>query len=224
MKRILRNLRQAIFGQNNYAIKRRVDGILGKSSPIIIEAGAHIGSDTREMSHVWPLGSIHAFEPIPEIYGQLVANTRRRRNVMTHPYALSNATGVAEIYVSSGNSNGSSSLLSPKEHVHDHPDVHFNSKIKIDTLTLDDWAARNDVSHVDFAWLDMQGFELPVLQASTRIFPTMKVIYMEVSLKEMYEGVVVYPELKEIMKGYGFRVDLEEMPYQDFGNVLFVKD
>ena len=33
-------------------------------NPVVIEAGAHIGTDTVEFSKIWPKGSIYAFEPI----------------------------------------------------------------------------------------------------------------------------------------------------------------
>jgi FkbM family methyltransferase len=224
MRKILRSIKHTLFGENNYPIKKKIETILNKKDPVIIEAGAHIGSDTIEMSRVWPGATIHAFEPIPSIYKELLSSTKKYKNITTHPLALSNATGDAEIFVSSGASNGSSSLLTPKEHIADHPDVHFRDKIKIKTITLDEWAVQNNVDHVDFAWLDMQGFELPVLKASRVIAKTLKVIYTEVSLKEMYEGSILYPELKQWMIESGFRIELEDMPFDDFGNVLFVKD
>ncbi|MFM7859337.1 MAG: FkbM family methyltransferase [Flammeovirgaceae bacterium] len=221
---IFSKIKNKIFNRGNYDIKRIIAKHLNIDSPVIIEAGAHIGSDTTEMSKIWPQASIHAFEPIPEIYSKLVANTKKCINVKTYPIALSNLTGTVEINVSSGSSDGSSSLLKPKEHFNEHPDVKFERKTTISTITLDEWAANNNISKVDFAWLDMQGFEFPVLKASESILKTINVIYTEVSLKEMYEGAALYPEFKELLNSKGFRVELEEMPYNDFGNVLFVKD
>jgi FkbM family methyltransferase len=221
---ILEKIKSKLFKQDNYEIKRLISNWLPSNSPIIIEAGAHIGSDTCEMGKTWPSGTIHAFEPIPEIYTKLVKNTKHFKNIITYPVALGTQTGTAEIFVSSGGSDGSSSLLSPKEHISEHPEVQFNKSIMINTITLDEWALKNKIDRVDFAWLDMQGFELPVLKASQVILKTMSAIYTEVSLKEMYEGTVLYPEFKDWMKSNGFSVKAEDLRWNDMGNVLFVKD
>src|SRR5438132_8350317 len=103
---------------------------------------------------------IHAFEPVPKLFATLQSNTRRFTNVFCHQLALSSKTGKAKFYVSSGSSDGSSSLLEPKEHLQDHPDVLFKKTIDVITITLDDWAAQHGIDHIDFLWLDMQGAEL----------------------------------------------------------------
>lgn len=221
---IFNDLKQIFLRTNNYAIKRKINELLNHKSPVIIEAGAHIGSDTIEMTKVWPKGTIHAFEPIPAIYEKLVKNTKKYNNIVTYETALSDKTGTAEIYVSSGNSDGSSSLLSPKEHIAEHPDVLFKSQIRIKTIKLDEWAMQNKITHIDFAWLDMQGFELPVLKASEVMLNTLTAIYTEVSLKEMYEGAALYPEFRSWMQSKGFKVALEDLRWQDMGNVLFIRE
>ena len=194
------------------------------SNPVIVEAGAHIGKDTVEMSRLWKKGIIHAFEPIPDIYHQLVKNTSRYKNIITYPIALSSDSGTAEIFVSSGKSNASSSLLSPKEHINQHPEVHFNNSIIIKTITLNDWATRNNISSIDFLWLDMQGNELAVIKSiSDALLSKVVAIYTEVSLIETYKGVPLYPEIKEWMLSRGFKAQVENLKWKDMGNVLFVR-
>lgn len=191
--------------------------------PVVIEAGAHIGVDTTEMSILWPNGVIYAFEPIPEIFGRLKANTRKMKNVHCFPLALSDTTGTLKMFVSSGTSDGSSSLLAPKEHLVEHPDVLFQTTTQVQSTTLDDWIAVYRVARVDFLWLDVQGAELSVLKASPRILRSVRAIYTEVSLKEVYEGVPLYPELRGWLEEQGFRVERQELPWPDMGNVLFVR-
>ena len=90
--------------------------------------------------------------------------------------------------------------------------------------TLDDWAKINNVDKVDFLWLDMQGFELEVLKTSKIIFPTVKIVHMEISTKATYLNVPLYSEVKLWMESKGFRVEKEAIPKGwDQGNVLFVK-
>lgn len=192
--------------------------------PIIVEAGAHIGIDTIEFSKVWPKGKIHAFEPIPVLYTKLVNNINHCQNVYTYRLALSNKEGVSKIFVSSGKSDASSSLLKPKEHLNVHPDVNFNNSINVNTTTLEKWAASQNIDRIDFLWLDLQGNELNVLKAATNILKTTKIIYTEVSLIETYENVPLYKELKDWLQSQGFIVKREELPWRDMGNVLFIKN
>ncbi len=134
--------------------------------PVNVEAGAHIGHDTSEMAYIFKNATIHAFEPVPSIYYQLKQNTKKYKNVNTYPLALSYKNGIAKIHVSSGQSDGSSSLLMPKEHLKHHPKVIFDKILEIQTITLDNWALENNISSIDFLWLDMQGAELSMLKSS----------------------------------------------------------
>lgn len=199
-------------------IKRKIP-----SNPVIIEAGAHIGSDSGRFAQIWKDAKIYAFEPIPNVYSQLVKNTAAYNNIKTIPLALSDNNGITKMFVSSGRSDASSSLLAPKQHLEVHPDVQFNETISVETIKLDDFCLNNNISHIDFMWLDMQGYELPMLMASKKMISNITLIYSEVSLIETYEGVSTYQKYKEWMEESGFRVYKEYFPWKDMGNVLFEK-
>ena len=194
------------------------------ANPTIVEAGAHIGVDTVQMSKRWPRGTIHAFEPIPDLFSQLQSNTAKRKNVCCYPMALGKETGAAKMFVSSGRSDASSSLFPPKAHVTYHPDILFETEIQVPTITLDHWAAEQGIKKIDFLWLDLQGYELAVLKAATAVLATVQAIYTEVNLDETYAGVALYPELRQWLEVYGFKVIREDLPWQDGGNVFFGKE
>lgn len=191
--------------------------------PIIVEAGAHIGLDTEELARYFPGGKIYAFEPVSDLFLQLSERTRPYKNVLCIPVALSDQVGEAVMYVSSGVSDGSSSLLPPKEHLIDHPDVIFDETINVPCTTLDEWVQTNDIEKVDLLWLDMQGHELNALKAGSAVLEKVQAIYTEVNLKEVYEGASLYDELREWLEVRNFKVEAEEIPWKDSGNVLFVR-
>lgn len=194
------------------------------ANPVIIDCGAHVGGDSIDMCRLYSGSQIHSFEPVPAIFKLLKHNTRKFNRITCHAIALSNQNGEQTMHVSSGASDGSSSLLQPHEHIKDHPDVFFNEDITVQTLTLDDWAAQQQITKIDLLWLDMQGFELEVLKASSVILPTVKAIHIEVSTRATYSGVPLYKEVKEWMEAQGFYVDVEAIPKGwDMGNVLFIK-
>lgn len=189
---------------------------------VIIEAGAHIGTDTVDMATQWPDVTIHAFEPLPAMYKILVKNTKRFPNVICYPLALSDKNGTAQFHVSSGESDASSSLLSPKEHLKSFPTVAFKKKIKVQTITLDTWMKKNKISKLHFMWLDMQGMESKVLKASEKMLSKVDLIYTEVILKELYAGADLYPSFKEWMFSQGFYPKNELLDGKDCGDVLFM--
>ena len=188
-------------------------------NPIILEAGAHIGIDSCQMMQQWPECAIHAFEPVPSLYEKLVNNTASFQNIHCYPFALSDTNGIAKMYVSSGTSDASSSLLEPKDHLLIHQSVYFNDYIEVPTITLDDWARANNVDHLDFLWLDMQGYEFTMLKASPEILRTVKVIFIEASYEELYAGTALFPDVRAWLESQGFKYlcELDE-------NALFVRD
>ncbi len=231
VRKRLGKIKQFLFGSGrNFSASLK--GIVPKEiisqylpkNPVIVEAGAHIGLDTEELARYYPEGKIYAFEPVPDLFLQLSERTRPYKNVYCFPFALSNQTGEAVMYISSGVSNGSSSLLPPKDHLADHPDVFFEKKIHVKCITLDEWAEINNVEKVDLLWLDMQGYELNALKASSAVLEKVLAVYTEVNLKEVYDGAPLYSELREWLELRKFKVEVEEIPWEDGGNVLFVRN
>ena len=202
-----------------YILKR-----LLPQNPVIIDCGAHVGADSLELSRMFPEGTVHAFEPVPHIYNMLQHTIRKRKNIRTHQLALSSSNGTASMYISSGDSDASSSLNKPAAHLEDHAGVKFESAIEVQTVTLDDWAAAENINRVDFLWLDMQGHELEMLKASRKILPTVKAIHTEVSMKQTYEGVTTYDAYSKWLTEAGFELYKEAIPANiDMGNALFVR-
>ncbi len=188
-------------------------------NPVVIEAGAHDGKDTVQMAR-WG-GRVHAFEPVPEVFERLVSRTKGYRNITCHPIALGTSDGCQEMYVSSGLSDGSSSLMEPVDHLSILPKVYFNRRISVTTITLDTFVAFYGIEP-DFLWLDLQGMELPVLQAGRKAIQSASAIYTEVSAGELYRGNTQYHDLVKWLSGQGFAVEIDATT-DGYGNVLFVR-
>lgn len=199
-------------------------------NPLIVEAGAFDGCDTKHLSAFFPHGQIHSFEPVPEIFALLEENTKSLSNVTRHQYALGDSIGSTTLHISEkpsepGQPFQAGSLLKPKERL-TWSDVTYPRTIKVPITTLDDWAAQRAIDHVDFLWLDMQGYELNVLKASQKILPTVKVIFTEVEFIEAYEGQYQYEDVRAWLESQGFTMvgkDFPDKPTWFFGNALFVR-
>ena|SRR5579872_2648159 len=201
-----------------------------KNNPVIVEAGAFDGRDTRLLSETWPAATIHAFEPVPEIYALLQKNTQDLPNVHTYPVGLSDATGNALFYVSEkpskpGKPFQAGSLLKPKERLK-VSDVTYAKTMQVPVITLDDWGKQHGIDHVDFLWLDLQGMELNVIKASPKTISTAQAIYTEVEFIEAYEGQYLVDDVIAWMNDHGFQEvarDFADQKSWFFGNVLFSK-
>ena len=192
-------------------------------NPVILEAGAHKGKDTVEMAKVWPRCIIHAFEPVPHIFKLLENNTRNLKNVHCYQLALGESKSSETLFVSSGASDGSSSLLRPKALLNNFPTVYFDKELLVNTITLDEWARDNGVIKIDLMWLDLQGMELKVLKSGSTILKTVKAIYSEVSSIEGYEGQNLYHELRAWLEKEGFHLEREAAENGE-GNVFFLRN
>jgi FkbM family methyltransferase len=199
-------------------------------NPVIVEAGAFDGNDTNKMALQWPQGTIHAFEPVPEIYERLLNNTNRFHNIVYHPLALSDHNGTALFYVSErptrpGIASQAGSLHKPKQRLLKSPLI-FPRTTMVATIILDTWAAENGIRAIDLLWLDTQGHELAILQAAPIILPHINVILAEVSFIESYEGQPLYEDVVAWMTQHGFDYvghDFVDTTATFFGNALFVR-
>ena len=198
--------------------------------PIIVEAGAFDGHDTRKMVQQWPECIIHAFEPLPEIYERLEESTAILPQVHRYPVALSNHTGTALFYISErptkpGIASQAGSLHKSKERLAKSPLI-FPRTAQVDTITLDEWAQQHTIQHIDLLWLDTQGHELAILQAAPRMLTNITVILAEVAFGENYENQPQYPDVVAWMEHHDFEHvgrDFTDTTSSFFGNALFIR-
>lgn len=195
----------------------------GNKIPIIIEAGAADGIDTLDFSNMFPLGKIFSFEPCLSEFQKAKKRVDGRNNVVLNNKALSTYNGKQSLNVADrfGESFCSHSLLNPKIHLTFHKDITFKEQNLVDVVNLDDYLKENNINYIDYMWLDMQGYESVILQNSPYAMSITKYIYSEVLLMELYENNMLYPEYKKFMESKGFFVIVEDIPWQDAGNVLF---
>ena len=191
--------------------------------PVIVEAGAWNGSDTVRFAKRWPDAEIHTFEPVPSSFALVEENTRHLPQVRRYPLALADKTEVRTMFVSTdaADGHGSSSLLAPNQHLREYPEITFPEQVDVQAVTLRDWVQTSGVERIDLLWLDLQGMELSVLQASPDVLARTRAVSMEISRHELYEGSALYPEVIAWMKSQGFEAVIDRVLVA-FGNMLLV--
>ena len=175
-------------------------------NPKIIEAGAHLGYDTLGLSKIWPNSMIYAFEPIPYLYNDLAKRLNGKKNVRLFNLALGEKNASVEMYISSGESSGSSSILKPSKHLEMFPDVVFESRKLVQMKTLNQWAKEENVPRIDLMWLDMQGYEVNALKGAGDFIKSVSIIYTELCKSELYEGLCTKDNYISFLNNLGFKL------------------
>lgn len=170
--------------------------------PTILEIGCNSGGDTLAMLRAMPQAKIYCFEPDP----RAIARFRKKlgsnlERVRLFEVALSDRSGPIEFHASGGGAfpegfDQSGSIRRPKNHLVEYPLVSFGKTITVQTLTLDDWCSQNDITNVDFIWMDVQGAEGDVIAGARNILQKTRFLYTEYSNNELYEGQL---SLKQLM-------------------------
>jgi len=189
-------------------------------NPIVIEAGAQFGEDTRIMADLWPGSTLYAFEPMPDNYSKLEKVASERDNIFASTYALTNEKKTANFWVC----GGASSLLKPTDSVNNsyfHADL--KHPIQVECITLDQWCKDQGITRADFFWFDMEGNELNALKGAQKILKTVRVIFIEVNLRTFWHGNVLYKDLKNWLTQRGFKEVWSYFVPRWNGNVLFVR-
>lgn len=201
------------------------------SAGTFLEAGAFNGKDTITLAQYFPGATIHAFEPLPEIYAELQKNTQDIPSIKTYPVALSNHTGMATFYVAHhpkrpGKMCQAGSLLAPHERLK-HSPIIYPETTQVPTITLDEWALKNGIKQIDFMWLDLQGHELAVLKAGSSLLKTVTALYIELNFIPAYQGQPTAIDLHTWIVDQEFTLkgtDYQEKPTHFFGNHLYVRN
>lgn len=189
----------------------------------IIEAGTCEGIDTLFFSDNFSEGRVYGFEPVFDLFEKAKQRIHDKKNVQIYNLALSDSTGKKTMNISDRFNEiwGSSSFLTPKDHLITNPDITFKRQTEVEMIKLDEFIEFNEISKIDLMWLDMQGYEPVVLKSSPNSLKITKYLYTEVSTLENYEGIILYPQFKEFLERNGFSVLYEELEWKDGGNVLF---
>jgi FkbM family methyltransferase len=187
---------------------RTLDQVL-RPGMTFVDVGACKGDFTIfAAGRVGPLGRVIAVEPEPANVRALRRSIARNRahNAEVHELALSDASGRAILHridVSAGTdaSSGWHSLLAGGTGV--------RHELEIETRTLDDLLADLGVDHVDVLKIDVEGWEVAVLNGAGRTLGQIDPIVM----MDLHPDLGVNPHaIAEILRGHAYATFCMDVP------------
>lgn len=137
--------------------------------------------------------------------------------------ACGSEEGDMPMYVSHQNQGQSNSLLEPKLHLQQHPEVVFDDAEAVKVVRLDNLPIEKE--KYDMLAMDVQGFEGEVLKGATETLKHIKLIYTEVNRGQTYSGNMEIEEMDSLLGEQGFkRVEtFWPSPNWTWGDAIYIK-
>lgn len=174
----------------------------------VIHVGGHVGEEISLYKKY--TNNIHVFEPQEECFASIDSSVNK------HCIALGDKECVLDLYLA--NNKQSSSLLAPKEHLVQHPDVLFYAKKTVKVVPLDNY----NITDCNFINIDVQGYELNVLKGSKNTLKYIDYIYTEVNISEIYENCALMSELDTFLNEFT-RVEYALCGNHGWGDAFYIR-
>jgi FkbM family methyltransferase len=196
---------------SNKIVSKFKELFITESEPFLedINGVIHIGANTGQERKIYAKYSLQVIwvEPIPDIFNKLVNNIKGFENQKAFQALVTDVSGKEYEFNVASNGGASSSILKFKDHKNIWPEVNFEKKIKLKSLTLNDLLEVNQVQIKKYQALilDTQGSELLILKGASSLLKNFKYIKVEVPDFESYEGCCKLDEMISFMKKNNFQ-------------------
>ena len=145
-------------------------------------------------------------EPIPWVFEKLQENLNGFENQIAYSYLLSDCSGKSyEMHIAT-NGGASSSIFPPEEFSKIWPQITFDQKITLNSVTFDEMVERHrlKLKRYELLVIDTQGAELLVLKGARWNLHKFKYVQLEVANFEIYKGIPLLDEVHRFMAQRGF--------------------
>ncbi len=166
-----------------------------KKGNVFFDIGANIGYYSLIVSkQVGENGQIHAFEPVSGVFAQLQSNIELNgiSNISANQNAVYEKSGTLDLFVSSGENTGMSSIF--------HHDTESGVVEKVDAITIDDYVEKMKIDRIDLIKIDIEGAELFALKGMKNTLQRFKpMVFMELSQEVLRNASVNEKEIIQFM-------------------------
>jgi FkbM family methyltransferase len=186
----------------------------------IFDVGANIGNWTINAAKIFPNARIYSFEIVESTYKSLKNNCIDYHNVNVFNFGLSHKKDKIDVYYSPDDSGAATGIKDFSHKFHGRK-VQIVSGV---TISGQDFCENNDIDHIDFLKIDVEGFEPNVLRGFSNMLErgAIQIIQFEYGyiniktnflLRDFYELLKKYN--MQIGKIYPNYVEFKAYDYKD---------
>jgi len=194
----------------------------------VIHVGGFVGEELESYRGLGLTNTI-LFEPQQKLYEIIKSKCQNDEQVFN--VALGSHACEKDMFISDREggievgAGASSSLMKPKIHLTEHPEVTFPTTETVQVHRLDEFLKSENLRAINYNMLniDVQGYELEVLKGADSILGCIQLMILEVNLAEVYEGCPLVGELDEFLKAYNFERVHTYWQSASWGDAIYVK-
>lgn len=200
----------------------------------VLQIGAHFGGEHAKFREIGCTNFCY-IEPNPDSFRKLMEKVEPMKaegeTVDYFNKAIGPPGGPNLLYVERANGGQSCSLLKPKVHCIQYPQIVFDElPIEVSVVGLDDLLGLAvssqmgfDRDALDLISIDIQGYELQALQTGLEQLKRTKAIVAELNRSELYEGCAMHATVVEFLESQGFELIRLNWAGVTWGDGLFVR-
>ena len=212
-----------------------IQSCVKNEKPLIFDIGAHHGQSIKYLERIFKSPVIYSFEPNPESFKILSKNSSKNNKIFN--FAFSNMVGESHFFqnkISHTNSlyevniDSRDSIRAQELSLIDSKEI--NTRINVDTFTLDRFFEDYSVDFVDLMKVDTQGAEELVLEGGVESLDKIQSIILEVSFFDYYVHKTNFADVEKYLLPAGFELfsilDISQNPMNgriDWVEVLYVR-
>jgi len=192
-----------------------------RNGMVCVDIGSNIGYYALlESKIVGKNGKVFCIEPSPKNFNYLNNNLKLQNssNTETFEMAIGNQDGTTKLTV--GNKSNHAKVISEDETIPNDLDV-----ISVPIKKLDTFVQEQNISKIDFVRMDVEGFELNVIEGMKYVLRKLRPM-IQIEVHKMFLGTEYTKKLLESLKDEGYDIKYyvpKDMEYPFIGNMRDVK-
>ena len=176
---------------------------LGLPDSVIIDVGGADGTTSKIFAIGFPEKEIYVFEPIAENFFQLESVKKNFNNLKLFKKALGRNESKVKINIATRITSSSIFNLNPDKKSAIFSKDLVQSRVEEIEITTLDIAIPHHLS-IGILKLDVQGYELEVLQGADSMIPRTAIIVLEMNNHNHYSGAPKYYEIDHFLRNVNF--------------------
>jgi FkbM family methyltransferase len=201
------NIKMAIYHKLGVEEIKLVDLFLHNnenSELTVFDVGCNRGLFSDIFSNLENI-TIHCFEPIESLYNDLEKKYNGNKNIILNKMCLSDSVGTSDFYrLLSLETDGCSSLIE-RPVFKDRGWLYNKDTVKI--TTIDDYCKKNNIRHIDFIKIDVEGAEFLVFNGMLNMLKTKNVGMIQFEYGNTFkDGNYTLDMVYNLLKKYGYNL------------------